>query len=62
MSSSQERRRTNFFDYADFASEYRAAGSDPLLLEPAFNDPTLRGTNFVIVHGGGMYAPHANAY
>jgi len=40
---------------------YRAAGSDPLLLEPTFNDSTLRGTNFVIVHGGGMYAAHTNA-
>ena len=40
---------------------YHAAGSDPLLLEPAFNDSTLRGTNFVIVHGGGMYASHAEA-
>ena len=42
-------------------SYYQAAGSDPLLLEPAFNDPTLRGTNFVIVHGGGVYASHAGA-
>ena len=40
---------------------YRAAGSDPLLLESAFNDPTLRGTSFVIVHGGGMNASHAGA-
>ncbi|MDB4888334.1 MAG: amidohydrolase [Gemmatimonadetes bacterium] len=40
---------------------YRAAGSDPLLLEPAFNDSTLRGTTFVIVHGGGMYAAHTSA-
>ena len=40
---------------------YRAAGSDPLLLEPAFNDSTLRGTRFVIVHGGGMYAAHTAA-
>jgi uncharacterized protein len=40
---------------------YRVAGSDPLLLESAFNDPTLRDTNFVIVHGGGMYASHAGA-
>jgi hypothetical protein len=38
-----------------------AAGADPLLLESAFNDPTLRRTNFVIVHGGGVYAPHAGA-
>jgi len=40
---------------------YRTAGSDPLLLESAFNDPTLRGTTFVILHGGGMYASHAGA-
>jgi predicted TIM-barrel fold metal-dependent hydrolase len=40
---------------------YRAAGSDPLLLEPVFNDPELRDTRFVIVHGGGMYASHAGA-
>jgi hypothetical protein len=40
---------------------YQAAGGDPLLLEPAFNDPTLRGTNFVIVHGGGIYASRAGA-
>jgi hypothetical protein len=40
---------------------YRSAGADPLLLESVFNDPTLRKTNFVIVHGGGVYAPHAGA-
>jgi predicted TIM-barrel fold metal-dependent hydrolase len=42
-------------------SFYRAAGSDPLLLESVFNDATLRSTNFVIVHGGGVYASHAGA-
>jgi predicted TIM-barrel fold metal-dependent hydrolase len=31
---------------------YRQSGSNPLLLEPVFNDPTLRKTNFVVVHGG----------
>lgn len=31
---------------------YAVRGSDPHLLESAFNDSTLRGTNFVIVHGG----------
>ncbi len=31
---------------------YRATGSNPLLLESVFNDPSLRKTNFVIVHGG----------
>jgi predicted TIM-barrel fold metal-dependent hydrolase len=40
---------------------YKVAGSDPLLLEGAFNDPSLRGTSFVIVHGGGIYASHAGA-
>jgi hypothetical protein len=40
---------------------YRAAGSDPMLLESTFNDPTLRGTKFVIVHGGGVYAARAGA-
>jgi predicted TIM-barrel fold metal-dependent hydrolase len=33
-------------------SFYRQSGSNPLLLESAFNDPGLRKTNFVIVHGG----------
>jgi predicted TIM-barrel fold metal-dependent hydrolase len=42
-------------------SFYRAAGADPLLLESAFNDPTLRATSFVIVHGGGAFASHAGA-
>jgi uncharacterized protein len=28
------------------------AGDNPLLLEPLFNDPRLRRTNFVLLHGG----------
>jgi predicted TIM-barrel fold metal-dependent hydrolase len=40
---------------------YRVAGGDPLLLEPAFNDPSLRGTHFVIVHGGGIFSGQAGA-
>ena len=35
-----------------FGGYYRSAGSAPHLLEPAFNDSTLRGTRFIIVHGG----------
>jgi hypothetical protein len=35
-----------------FGGFYVTHGSAPHLLEPAFNDSTLRGTNFVIVHGG----------
>lgn len=31
---------------------YRQTGSNPLLLETAFNDLSLRRTNFVVVHGG----------
>lgn len=33
-------------------SFYSARGSDPFLLESAFNDSTLRATKFVIIHGG----------
>jgi uncharacterized protein len=35
-----------------FGGFYMTHGSAPHLLEPAFNDSTLRGTNFIIVHGG----------
>ena len=31
---------------------YRQSGSNPLLLEAVFNDPALRKTKFVVVHGG----------
>ncbi len=35
-----------------FGGFYVTHGSAPHLLEPALNDSTLRGTKFVIVHGG----------
>jgi hypothetical protein len=35
-----------------FGGFYSPRGSAPHLLESALNDSTLRGTNFVIVHGG----------
>jgi predicted TIM-barrel fold metal-dependent hydrolase len=35
-----------------FGGFYSARGSAPYLMEPVFNDSTLRGTTFVIVHGG----------
>jgi uncharacterized protein len=35
-----------------FGGFYSPRGSAPRLLEPAFNDSTLRGTKFIIVHGG----------
>jgi predicted TIM-barrel fold metal-dependent hydrolase len=35
--------------------------SNPLLLEPVFNDPVLRKTNFVIIHGGWPFAKQTAA-
>ena len=40
---------------------FETSGADPLLLEPAFNDPALGKTKFVIIHGGGVFAAHAGA-
>ncbi|HEX8097765.1 MAG TPA: amidohydrolase family protein, partial [Pyrinomonadaceae bacterium] len=37
---------------AGAGSYFSLAGSNPILLEPVLNDPTLRKTNFVLVHGG----------
>ena len=42
----------NFFDIA---------GADPLNLQSALDDPSLHGTMFVIIHGGGMYSSHTGA-
>jgi uncharacterized protein len=39
-------------------SFYSAKGSDPFLLENAFNDSTLRATKFVIIHGGWPLVTH----
>lgn len=35
-----------------FGAYYAAEGARPGRLEPVFNDSTLRGTNFVLIHGG----------
>jgi predicted TIM-barrel fold metal-dependent hydrolase len=35
-----------------FGGFYTTAGSAPHLLEPALNDSTLRGTRFIVIHGG----------
>ena len=40
---------------------FSIAGVNPLLLEPLFNDPTLRHTNFVLLHGGWPYVHEAGA-
>lgn len=33
-------------------------GADPMLLEKVFNDPTLRETKFVLLHGGSPFERH----
>jgi uncharacterized protein len=38
-----------------FGGYYSINGGNPLLLEPLFNDPRLRKTNFVMLHGGWPY-------
>ena len=47
--------------FEGFGNSYSVSGSDPLLLESAFNDPALSKTNFVIIHGGGIFASHTTA-
>jgi hypothetical protein len=39
---------------------YDVAGADPALLEPVLNDPALRETAFVIIHGGGSQSMHVD--
>ena len=40
---------------------FDVAGANPLLLEPLFDDPLLRKTNFVLVHGGWPFAQQVTA-
>jgi predicted TIM-barrel fold metal-dependent hydrolase len=40
---------------------YDVAGSNPLLLEPVFDDPRLRQTKFVILHGGWPFVQEIGA-
>jgi len=37
---------------------FDVAGSDPARLTTVFNDPTLRGTTFVMLHGGAPFERH----
>ena len=37
------------------------AGGNPILLEPLFDDPRLRGTKFVLLHGGWPFVREAGA-
>ena len=40
---------------------FSIAGGNPLLLEPVFNDPNLRHTSFVMLHGGWPFVREAGA-
>ena len=40
---------------------FNVDGANPLLLEQVFNDPTLRDTTFVIIHGGWPFAKQTAA-
>jgi uncharacterized protein len=40
---------------------FSVSGANPLLLEPVFNDPRLRKTNFVLLHGGWPYVREIGA-
>jgi hypothetical protein len=46
---------------AGAGSYFSIRGVDPLLLEPLFNDPRLRKTNFVLLHGGWPYVREIGA-
>ncbi len=37
---------------------FETSGSDPMLLESVLNDPSLRKTNFVMLHGGTPFERH----
>ncbi len=40
---------------------FNVAGANPMLLEPLFNDPSLRKTNFVLLHGGWPFSRQLTA-
>lgn len=42
-------------------SYFRVENANPLALEPLFDDPSLRGTKFVMLHGGWPFAREAAA-
>jgi hypothetical protein len=46
---------------AGAGSYFDAGGANPLLLEPVLNDPALRKTNFVMVHGGWPFTAEITA-
>jgi predicted TIM-barrel fold metal-dependent hydrolase len=57
------RRRMAVHIHADAGagSYFNAGGANPMLLEPLFNDPSLRTTNFVLLHGGWPFSRELTA-
>jgi uncharacterized protein len=51
----------HFHSSAGAGSYFDVRGVNPLLLEPLFNDPQLRKTKFVLVHGGWPYTRETTA-
>ncbi len=51
----------HFHSMAGAGSYFSSAGANPFNLEPVFNDPALRGTNFVMLHGGWPFVREAGA-
>jgi predicted TIM-barrel fold metal-dependent hydrolase len=51
----------HFHVIAGAGSYFSIAGGDPLNLEPLFNDPAMRRTSFVMLHGGWPFVHEAGA-
>jgi predicted TIM-barrel fold metal-dependent hydrolase len=51
----------HFHGMAGAGSYFSIAGVDPLNLEPVLNDPRMRSTNFVLLHGGWPFVREAGA-
>lgn len=51
----------HFHSAAGSGSYFNVAGGNPMLMEPLFDDPALRRTNFVMVHGGWPFTREVTA-
>lgn len=51
----------HFHSMAGAGSYFSIAGANPMNMEPLFNDPALRHTNFVMLHGGWPFVHETGA-
>jgi hypothetical protein len=51
----------HFHSMAGAGSYFSIAGGNPMNMEPVFNDPALRHTNFVMLHGGWPFVHETGA-